>query len=145
MAWRSGLGLKSFNAEVSQHSFTSFTPYSLLDNFVKSRSPLVDTFRNALLRLASDRPIESEISPGDSVTTNRVVSTLQEHVHAEHTETSSSKGASLKESFPGVFVILDQFPTGNQMASLQSLAEIGALFPDAITLTQFHQYCQNLL
>lgn len=120
-------GLRDINTEAAFSSLAD----SLLSNLKKYT--FLDSVKSSFLRLAATPELES--SSGDVAVVQTSVSTPLE----ETRRLVPCEVASVKEAFPGVFVILDRFPCGNHTASLQSLAEIGALFPDAAALTQFHR------
>lgn len=66
-------------------------------------------------------------------------------IQSEFSSERKSERLTVEEPFRAVFPILDKLPYGNQAAALQSLVELGSLFPDAHALAHFRKQCPCFL
>ena len=128
-----GLGLCDGQKETTGVRFSNLSS-SFFETFTKSRHSILDSVKSSFLGLVSASNDSAENgSMGPPLTA------MAKGDEGTREDSLQSKESAADRSLDGVFVILDRFPTDNHVVSLQLLAEIGALFPDAVTLHQFHQ------
>lgn len=119
---------------------TGISPFSsTIDSFLSNIKKSIQRSVNSPFLGFESKPSVEDVSR--FVQDDRLPSSIPEK---NLTGNERSKIHSVKQAFPGVFFILDRFPMENHTASVQSLAEIGALFPDTNTLSHFQSYISIL-
>ena len=129
-----GLGLCDGQKETTVVRFSNISS-SFFETFTKSRDSILDSVKSSFLGLVS----ASNASAEHGSVGGPPVTAVAKGDDGTREESLQNKESAANRSLDGVFVILDRFPADNHVVSLQLLAEIGALFPDAVTLHQFHQ------